>query len=63
MILLVVRENIILWVKVAEYVGGYHLGLQLLGEVLIYHWLLRVACVLLTAREGALEPALLVKAP
>ena len=53
----------ILWVKVAEYVGGYHLGLQLLGEVLIYHWLLRVACVLLTAREGALKPALLVKAP
>jgi hypothetical protein len=62
-ILLVIIEDIILWVKVAEYVGGYHFGLQLLCQVLIYHWLLRVACVLLTACEGALESTLLVKAP
>ena len=49
--------------KVAEYVGGYHLSLQLPFQVLLNDWLLRVTCVLLTAREGALEPTLLVKAP
>ena len=63
MLLLVVIENIILRVKVEKYVGGNKIGLQLLSQVLKYHWLLRVACVLLPAREGALEPALLVKAP
>jgi hypothetical protein len=52
-----------MWVKVAENVGGYHFGLQLLFKVLLNHWLLRVACVLLTAREWALESTLLAKAP
>ena len=63
MLLLVVIQNIILGVKVAEYVGGYHLSLKLLCEVLIYHWLLWVACILFTAHEGTLESTLLVKAP
>ena len=53
----------LLRVEVAKYVGGHHLGLQLLCKVLIYHWLLRVACVLLATREWALEPTLLIKAP
>jgi hypothetical protein len=63
MLLLVIVQDIILRVKVAEYVSGNHLGLQLLCQVLIYQWLLWVARVLLAAREGALETTLLVKAP
>jgi hypothetical protein len=52
-----------LWMKVAEYVGRYPLDLQLLCQALKYHRLLWVACVLLTACEGALEPSLLVEPP
>ena len=63
MLLLVVIENIVLWVNIAEYVGRYHLGLHLLYHVLIYQWLLWVASILLTAREGALKLSFLVKAP
>jgi hypothetical protein len=63
LLLLVEIQNIILRMKVAEYVGGYHLGLQLPYQVLLNRWLLGVAYVLLTAREGALEPTFLIKAP
>ena len=63
MLILVVIQNIILWMKVAEYVGRYPLDLQLLCQALKYHRLLWVACVLLTACEGALEPSLLVEPP